>query len=46
MPTKKSSSAPPDAIAAYERLVATMPEIERKGATMPYTSINDHIPEF
>ena len=25
---------------AYEELVATIPKLERKGATMPYTSVN------
>jgi len=27
----------------YETLVATNPKIERKGATMPYTSVNGHM---
>ena len=27
----------------YEKLVATNPKVERKGATMPYTSINGHM---
>jgi hypothetical protein len=27
----------------YEKLVATVPGIERKGATMPYTSLNGHM---
>lgn len=27
----------------YERVVATNPEVERKGATMPYTSVNGHM---
>src|SRR5579872_4630454 len=27
----------------YEALVATMPGLERKGATMPYTSVNGHM---
>lgn len=30
----------------YERLVATQPEVERKGATMPYTSLNGHMFSF
>jgi hypothetical protein len=30
-------------LALYEKLVATVPEIERKGATMPYTSLNGHM---
>ena len=37
------TSAPPGKLALYEKLVATNPKIERKGATMPYTSLNDHI---
>ena len=31
------------ALAAYEKLVATSPEVERKGDTMPYTSLNGHM---
>lgn len=27
----------------YERLIATNPNVERKGATMPYTSLNGHM---
>ncbi|MGB7873174.1 MAG: hypothetical protein WBL25_02235 [Anaerolineales bacterium] len=27
----------------YEKLVATNPDVERKGATMPYTSHNGHM---
>ncbi|MGB3717312.1 MAG: hypothetical protein WA996_23055 [Candidatus Promineifilaceae bacterium] len=27
----------------YDRLIATNPNIERKGATMPYTSLNGHM---
>jgi TfoX/Sxy family transcriptional regulator of competence genes len=27
----------------YEKLVATNPQVERKGDTMPYTSINGHM---
>lgn len=30
----------------YEKLVATNPAIERKGATMPYTSLNGHMFSF
>ena len=30
-------------LALYERLVATLPEVERKGATMPYTSVNGNM---
>jgi hypothetical protein len=31
------------ALELYERLVATRPGVERKGATMPYTSLNGHM---
>ena len=27
----------------YEKLVATNPSVERKGATVPYTSVNGHM---
>ncbi len=27
----------------YEKLVATNPRVERKGATVPYTSLNGHM---
>lgn len=27
----------------YEKLVATNPAVQRKGATMPYTSVNGHM---
>ena len=31
------------ALKLYEKLVATNPRVERKGATMPYTSLNGHM---
>lgn len=30
----------------YEKAVATLPEVERKGKTMPYTSHNGHMFSF
>jgi hypothetical protein len=30
-------------LALYEKLVATLPGVERKGATVPYTSVNGHM---
>jgi hypothetical protein len=30
-------------LAAYDKLIATVPGIERKGDTMPYTSLNGHM---
>src|SRR5437016_4243416 len=33
----------PDSLELYESLVATNPDVERKGATVPYTSLNGHM---
>jgi len=30
----------------YEKLVATNPRVDRKGKTMPYTSLNGHMYSF
>ena len=43
MSAKPAPSAPPDRVEAYDRLVAALPEVERKGATMPYTSVNGNM---
>lgn len=40
---KPAAGAPPDKLALYEKLVATDPAVERKGATVPYTSMNGHM---
>ena len=40
---KATPSAPPDKVALYEKLVATNPDVERKGAANPYTSRNGHM---
>ena len=40
---KATASAPAEKVALYEKLVATNPRVERKGATMPYTSINGNM---
>ena len=37
---------PADRLALYDRLVATLPGVERKGVTVPYTSINGHMFSF
>jgi len=34
---------PADKLALYEALVATNPNVERKGAANPYTSLNGHM---
>jgi hypothetical protein len=31
------------ALELYDKLVATSPKVERKGATVPYTSLNGHM---
>ena len=31
------------ALALYEKMVSTNPEVERKGKTIPYTSLNGHM---
>ncbi len=33
----------PTSSTLYEKLVATNPNVERKGATVPYTSLNGHM---
>jgi len=40
---KAAGTVPPDKLELYEKLVATNPEVERKGATVPYTSLNGHM---
>ncbi len=44
--SKASAGAPADKLALYEKLVATNPSVERKGATMPYTSAGGHMFSF
>jgi len=46
MARRNGYQGPADALAQYEMLVATDPSIDRKGATMPYTSINGHMFSF
>lgn len=41
--TKKTSKIPADKLELYEKLIATLPEIERKGDVHPYTSVNGHM---
>jgi hypothetical protein len=37
------AAAPAETVALYEKIVATLPGVERKGATMPYTSVNGNM---
>ncbi|HSS50982.1 MAG TPA: hypothetical protein VLX28_18735 [Thermoanaerobaculia bacterium] len=41
--SKATSEGPTDKLVLYEKLVATLPGVERKGATVPYTSVNGHM---
>jgi TfoX/Sxy family transcriptional regulator of competence genes len=41
--SKESNFPPQDKIDLYDQLIATNPEIERKGRTNPYTSHNGHM---
>ncbi len=38
-----AAAVPSDKLALYEKLVATNPSVERKGAMVPYTSLNGHM---
>lgn len=40
---KVTAAAPADKVALYEKLVATNPKVKRKGAMMPYTSLNGNM---
>jgi hypothetical protein len=43
MPSPKKSAIPADKLALYEVLIKSVPQIERKGAVHPYTSLNGHM---
>jgi TfoX/Sxy family transcriptional regulator of competence genes len=43
MPARKKSRIPDDKVEQYEELVATIPEVQRKGADNPYTSLNGNM---
>lgn len=43
MSPQKKSDIPADKLELYEKLIATNPKIERKGATHPYTSLNGNM---
>jgi hypothetical protein len=40
MSKAKASTIPPDRLAAYDSLIATIPGHKRRGAAMAYTSLN------
>jgi hypothetical protein len=41
-----ASSIPTERLEQYERLVATLPGVQRRGKTVPYTSVNGHMFSF
>ena len=43
MPSPKKSAIPADKLALYDALIKSVPQIERKGAAHPYTSLNGHM---
>lgn len=43
MAEKKLNTTPPEIVTLYDKLIATIPEIERKGDTNPYTSCNGNM---
>ena len=43
MATKKTNDIAADKIALYDKLIATNPDVERKGNTNPYTSYNGNM---
>jgi hypothetical protein len=38
-----TSRIPGERLEQYDRLIATQPGVQRKGATIPYTSVNGHM---
>lgn len=41
-----TSQIPAERLGQFDRLIATQPGIERKGAALPYTSVNGHMFSF
>lgn len=41
-----ASPIPAERLAQYDRAIATLPDVARKGATVPYTSLNGHMFSF
>jgi hypothetical protein len=42
----KETTVPADRLELYDRLIATIPGLERKGATIPYTSVNGRMSSY
>lgn len=46
MATKKQNTIAPETLAAYDKIIKSINGIERKGDSMPYTSVNGHMFSF
>lgn len=46
MASSKKADAPEEKVELYERVLATQDTLDRKGAKMPYTSLNGHMTSF
>jgi hypothetical protein len=46
VPSKPAAAVDPGRLAAYERLVATQSGVERKDASVPYTSFNGNMSSY
>jgi hypothetical protein len=46
MAKRTSSTIPTERLGQYDRAIATLPDVARKGATVPYTSLNGHMFSF
>ncbi|MFC2087065.1 hypothetical protein ACFLSA_02750 [Bacteroidota bacterium] len=44
--SKSKDAIPLDKLGLFNKLIAVNPKIERKGKTMPYTSVNGHMFSF
>jgi len=43
---KEKSNFSPELLASYDKLISSVKGLERKGAAMPYTSVNGHMFSF
>ncbi len=43
---KKAATAPPEAVELYDKMVATIPDIRRKGSGVPNTTLNGNMFSF
>jgi hypothetical protein len=46
MAPQNRSGLPAERLARYDRLIAGLPGVQRKGAKLPYTSVNGHMFSF